>query len=59
VCLGGAFIQKTGEFLKWVQGDIKKECAEEMAVLEADEGKILGSCGARAVQWFKMKCAEA
>lgn len=58
VCPGGAFIQKTGEFLKWVQGDIKKECAEEMAALEAEEGKILGPCGARAVQWFKMKCAE-
>jgi len=58
VCPEGAFIQKTGEFLKWVQGDIKKECAEEMSALETEDGKILGPCGARAVQWFKMKCQE-
>lgn len=56
VCSNLPVMQKTGDFLKWVQSDIQKECAEELAAFE-DQKKILGLCGARAVQWFKVQCS--
>jgi hypothetical protein len=55
VCQDSPAIQKTGDFLKWVQGDIRKECAEELSVFP-DEGKALGVCGKVIVQWFKHQC---
>lgn len=52
---GDPDITKTGDFLKWVQQDIVKECSDELAQFSLQK-KALGACGSAAVQWFKHQC---
>lgn len=58
VCQDHPRMQLTGDFIKWVQFDIQKECSEELKAFE-NPGKVLGLCGARAVAWLKAQCSVA
>jgi len=55
---GELSMKRTGDFLKWIGGDIKKESATELEVAGMEWKNISGIISKASAQWYKQKVAE-
>lgn len=57
-CGGEADKRKTGDFLKWMGGDVKKESEVELAEAGLEWKQVAQLVNRKAAEWFMAKCAN-
>ncbi len=57
-CQGSAEMPKIGAFLKWVAGDVQKECGRELEAASLTWEQVNRAISARARTWFMQRAAR-